>query len=301
MRAAMHPSALVIGRTGQLAQELARTPCGFRPVFVGRDQVDLTRPEEAAAAVEHARPALVVIAAAYTAVDKAESEPEAARLVNTVSPGVVADACARVGAALIHVSTDMVFDGSKDGPYLETDAPAPLGVYGQTKLDGETRVLESGARAAVVRTSWVFGASGANFVQLVLRLAAQGDEMRIVSDQVGRPTGGADLARAVWSLGDLLIAGEGEAEGLFHYAGADDAVRTELAEAIVGGSAARGGPTARVLPIATADYPTPARRPLNARLDSGRLNRLGVASRPWRPVLDEALDELLGLKTGAGL
>lgn len=293
----MQPTALVIGRTGQLARELARAPSGFQPTFLGRDQADLTRPEEVAAAVERARPALVVVAAAYTAVDKAESEPEAARLVNTVSPGLVAEACARLGAVLIHVSTDMVFDGSKDGPYVETDAPAPLGVYGRTKLDGETRVLASDARGAVVRTSWVFGASGANFVQLVLRLAAQGSEMRIVSDQVGRPTGGADLARAVWSLGDLLMAGEPAAEGLFHYAGADDAVRTELAEAIVAGSAARGGPIARVLPIATADYPTPAKRPLNARLDSSRLNALGVPSRPWREALDEALDELLGPKT----
>ncbi len=293
----MHPSALVIGRTGQLARELARAPFRFQPVFLGREEVDLTRPEEAAAAVERTRPALVVLAAAYTGVDRAESEPEAARLANTVAPGVVAETCARVGAALVHVSTDMVFDGAKDRPYVETDPPAPLGVYGQTKLDGELRVLESGARAAVVRTSWVFGASGANFVQLVLRLAAQGGEMRIVGDQVGRPTGGGDLARAVWALGDLLVAGEAAAEGLFHYAGADDATRSELAEAIVAGSAARGGPAARVLPIATADYPTPARRPLNARLDSGRLNRLGVASRPWRPVLDEALDELLGPRT----
>ncbi|MBW3617608.1 MAG: dTDP-4-dehydrorhamnose reductase [Proteobacteria bacterium] len=293
----MHPSALVIGRTGQLARELARAPCRFQPVFLGREEADLTRPEEAAAAVERTRPALVVLAAAYTAVDRAESEPETARLANTVAPGVVAEACARVGAALVHVSTDMVFDGAKDGPYVETDPPAPLGVYGQTKLDGEGRVLGSGARAAVVRTSWVFGASGANFVQLVLRLAAQGGEMRIVGDQVGRPTGGGDLARAVWAMGDLLVGGEAAAEGLFHYAGADDATRSELAEAIVAGSAARGGPAARVLPIATADYPTPARRPLNARLDSGRLNRLGVASRPWRPVLDEALDQLLGPRT----
>jgi dTDP-4-dehydrorhamnose reductase len=188
----------------------------------------------------------------------------------------------------------MVFDGRKDGPYVEADEPAPLGVYGRTKLDGEVRVLDSGARAAVVRTSWVFGPMGANFVQLVLRLAGRGGEMRIVSDQVGRPTGGGDLARAIWSLGDRLAVGEPEAEGLFHYAGADDAARVELAEAIVAGSAARGGPSARVLPIATADYPTPAIRPLNARLDSGRLNRLGITSRPWRPVVEETMNELLG-------
>lgn len=292
----MHPPALVIGRTGQLARELARAPSAFRPVFIGREEADLTRPEEAAAAVERTRPALVVIAAAYTAVDKAESEPEAARLANTVAPGLVAAACARVGASLVHVSTDMVFDGTKDGPYLETDPARPLGVYGRTKLDGETQVLDSGARAAVVRTSWVFGPSGATFVQLVLRLAARGGEMRIVGDQIGRPTGGGDLARAVWSLGERLVKGEGAAQGLLHYAGADDATRAELAEAILAGAAARGGPTAQVIPIATADYPTPARRPLNARLDSGRINRLGVPSRPWRQVLDEALDEILGAR-----
>lgn len=290
----MPPPALVIGRTGQLALELARTPNSFEPVFLGREDVNLTRPEEAADAVRRVRPALVVIAAAYTGVDKAESEPEAARLVNTVAPGLVAEACAETGARLIHVSTDMVFDGAKSGAYLEADATNPLGVYGRTKLDGETRVLESGAEAAVVLTSWVFGASGANFVQLVLRLAGQGDEMRIVGDQIGRPTAGADLANAVWSLGEKLVGGEPAANGVFHYAGADDATRAELAEAIVAGSAARGGPGARVLPIATADYPTPARRPLNARLDSGRLNALGVVSRPWREALEEALDEVLG-------
>lgn len=290
----MPPSALVIGRTGQLAQELARAPNSFRPVFAGRDEIDLTRPAEAADAVLRLRPELVVIAAAYTAVDKAESEPEAAQLVNADGPGRVAEACAEIGTPLVHVSTDMVFDGGKGGAYVEDDVPAPLNLYGRTKLNGERRVLESGAEAAVVRTSWVFGASGSNFVQLVLRLAGQGEEMRIVGDQVGRPTAGADLARAVWALGEMLVERRPEARGLFHYAGADDATRAELAEAIVAGSAARGGPTARVIPIATADYPTPAKRALNARLDSGKLNLLGVPSRPWRTALDEALDEVLG-------
>jgi dTDP-4-dehydrorhamnose reductase len=295
----MPPTALVIGRTGQLAQELARTPNSFNPVFAGRDQIDLSLPETAAAAVRRLRPDLVIMAAAYTAVDKAESEPEAAHLINTDSPGLVAEVCAELRAPMVHVSTDMVFDGEKAVAYAEDDAPAPLGVYGRTKLNGERRVIESGAEAGVVRTSWVFGASGANFVQLVLRLADQGGEMRIVGDQVGRPTAGADLARAVWALAGMLAERRPEARGVFHYAGADDATRAELAEAIIAGSVARGGPAATVLPIATAEYPTPARRPLNARLDSAKLNRLGVSSRPWRLALDEALDEALGPKRSA--
>jgi dTDP-4-dehydrorhamnose reductase len=293
----MQPTALVIGRTGQLGRELARTPSPFAATFIGREGADLTRPEEAATVVERTRPALVVIAAAYTAVDRAESEPEIARLVNTEAPGVVAAACARTGAALVHVSTDLVFDGAKDGAYVETDPTAPLGVYGRTKLDGEARVLSAGARAAVVRTSWVFGPQGTNFLHMVLRLAASG-EMRIVDDQVGRPTSGGDLARAVWSLGERLVDGAPAAEGLFHYAGADDAIRADQAQAIVDGAVARGGPPAQVVRVPTTAFPTPARRPLNARLDAGRINALGIASRPWRTAVEEALDEVLGPRGG---
>lgn len=293
----MQPTALVIGRTGQLARELARTTSPFAATFVGREGADLTRPQEAAALVERTRPALVVIAAAYTAVDKAESEPETARLVNTEAPGAVATACARVGAALVHVSTDLVFGGAKDGAYVETDAPAPLGVYGRTKMDGEARVLGAGARAAVVRTSWVFGPLGANFLHMVLKLAGAG-EMRIVDDQVGRPTAGGDLARAVWALGERLVDGAAEAEGLFHYAGADDAIRADQAQAIVDAAVARGGPAARVIRVPTSAFPTPARRPLNARLDSGRINALGIPSRPWREAVEQAVDEVLAVRAG---
>jgi len=190
-----------------------------------------------------------------------------------------------------------VFGGAKDSAYVETDAPAPLGVYGRTKMDGEARVLGAGARAAVVRTSWVFGPLGANFLHMVLKLAGAG-EMRIVDDQVGRPTAGGDLARAVWALGERLVDGAAEAEGLFHYAGADDAIRADQAQAIVDAAVARGGPAARVIRVPTSAFPTPARRPLNARLDSGRINALGIPSRPWREAVEQAVDEVLAVRAG---
>jgi len=286
--------ALIIGETGQLSRELARAPTQLQLAFAGRGRVDLGRPDTAAAAVEDERPELVILAAAYTNVDRAESEPELARLVNAVSPGVVAETCASVGAALVHISTDLVFDGLKPAPYVEDDPVNPLGVYGRTKLEGEQAVLESEARAAVVRTSWVFGPFGSNFVQLMLRLAAEREEVRVVCDQLGRPTAGGDLARAVLELGERLSEGAAGTRGLFHYAGADDATRAELAEAIFAGAAVRRAKGARVVPVPTAEFAAPARRPLNARLDSGRINALGLASRPWRQALDRCLDEMLG-------
>jgi dTDP-4-dehydrorhamnose reductase len=290
--------ALILGRTGQLARELARAPTALTLTFAGRDRAELTRPETAVAMVEAEQPELVILAAAYTHVDRAEAEPEAARLANAEAPRAIAEACARAGAALVHVSTDCVFDGTKPTAYVEMDPVNPLGVYGRTKAAGEQGVLESGARAAVVRTSWVFGPYGSNFIQLMLRLSQERDEVRVVCDQFARPTAGADLARAALDLGGRLARGDAGTEGLFHFAGADDASRVELAQAVFAGAAARGGRAIPVTPITTAEYPTPARRPLNARLDSGRINALGVASRPWREALDLCLDEMLGPAEG---
>lgn len=289
----MAPRTLIIGRTGQLARELARRPTRLATTFLGREDLDLARPAEAAAAVEAARPEMVVIAAAYTAVDRAESEPETARLVNADAPAAIADACARIGAALVHVSTDYVFDGTKPDPYVEADLVAPVSVYGRTKAAGERAVLDGGARATVIRTSWVYSPWGSNFVRTMLRLSNERDELRVVADQTGRPTSAADLAAAVLAIAERLAAGDDAVRGLLHFAGSGDATWADFAEAVVAGSAQRGGRTVPVRRITTAEFPTPAPRPANSRLDTARINALGVVSPPWRESLSRCLDELL--------
>lgn len=261
--------------------------------FLGREDLDLARPDDAAAAVEAARPDVVVIAAAYTAVDRAESEEALAHVVNAEAPGAIARACAGTGAALVHVSTDYVFDGTKPDPYVEADPVAPVSAYGRTKAAGERAVLDSGAPTAVIRTSWVYSPWGANFVKTMLRLARERDELRVVADQQGRPTSAADLADAVLAVAERLAAGDEAVRGLLHYAGGGDATWANFAEAIVAGAEARGGRAVPVRRIATAEFPTPAPRPANSRLDTAKINALGVASPPWRESLSRCLDELL--------
>jgi dTDP-4-dehydrorhamnose reductase len=285
---------LVIGRTGQLARELAvaPTPSDFQLELLGREALDLGRPEEAAQMVRDRAPDLVLLAAAYTAVDKAESEEGAARLINAEAPGAIARVCADRGAPLVHVSTDYVFDGSKTEPYLETDPIKPVSAYGRTKAEGEALIAASGARTAVLRTSWVYSPHGANFLKTMLRLAESRDEVGVVADQLGRPTAAADLASAVMAVGDRLLGGDAAAEGVFHYCGAGDATWADFAEAIFEGAARRGRPGARVRRITTAEFPTPARRPANSRLNTDKIQGLGVSPRPWREAVDICLDRL---------
>jgi dTDP-4-dehydrorhamnose reductase len=285
-------SALVIGRTGQLARELAvlGAPEGLTLRFLGRDEADLTRPEAVADVVRRAAPDLVLIAAAYTAVDRAESEEAVARVVNAEAPGAIARAAAGLGAPVVHLSTDYVFDGTKPEPYVESDPTAPVSAYGRTKAAGETAVLASGARAAVIRTSWVYSPFGANFVKTMLRLAESRDEVAVVADQLGRPTYAADLAAAVAGMGRRLL--DGVDGGVFHYGGAGDATWADFAEAVFAGSARRGGRAPAVRRIATAEFPTPARRPANSRLDTAKIERLGIAPRPWQEALELCLDRL---------
>jgi dTDP-4-dehydrorhamnose reductase len=196
--------------------------------------------------------------------------------------------------AFVHISTDYVFDGSKTGPYIETDPRAPLGVYGASKAKGEEAIAAAGGDDAIVRTAWVYSAFGANFVKTMLRLASTRDELGVVGDQHGCPTWAQDVAKATLLLSQRLVEGDAAAKGLFHAAGAGDASWADFAQAIFTGSAARGGPTARVKPITTADYPTPARRPANSRLACDRLQGvLGWRPGPWRDSLSSCLDELL--------
>lgn len=286
---------LVLGGEGQVARELAALgpEHGWTATRIGRAQADLATAEIAPLLADH-RPALVVNAAAYTAVDKAEGDEAAARALNADLPGRAARACAEAGVPFVHISTDYVFDGSKPAPYVETDPIAPLGVYGRTKAEGEAAVAAAGGRAAMVRTAWVYGAEGANFVRTMLRLAETREELGVVGDQHGCPTWSREVAEACLRLGDRLCAGDREAHGVFHAAGAGETSWAGFAEAIFEESARRGGPSARIRPIPTAEYPTPAARPANSRLDCAKLERV-VRWRPgpWRESLARVMDLML--------
>jgi len=258
----------------------------FEVIAVGPPELDLSAPDDERiyAALAAERPDVIVNAAAHTAVDKAESERDLAFAINAEGAGAVARAAARMGVPLVHVSTDYVFSGDKPAPYTEVDAPAPTGVYGASKLAGEQAVLASGADAAILRTAWVYSPFGANFVKTMLRLAETRDELGVVADQRGNPTSALDLADAVLAVAANLKADAApELRGLFHATGSGEASWADFARAIFAASAARGGPSARVKSITTAEYPTPARRPANSRLDCSLLaQHHGVRLPDWR-------------------
>jgi dTDP-4-dehydrorhamnose reductase len=241
-----------------------------------------------------ARPALVVNAAAYTKVDLAEKEPDAARLGNEIGPGVIAAACSAARTPLIHISTDYVFDGAVDGSYVETDPIAPLGVYGATKAAGEEAVRHGLAEHVILRTSWVYGVFGNNFLKTMLRLAAERDELRVVADQRGCPTSTADIADAILHIAPRLRS---DVYGLYHFAGAGSASWHEFASRIVDAQARFTGRRPKVTAIATADYPTPARRPANSVFNCGKFERtFGIAARPWTLETDAVVGELFAGK-----
>jgi dTDP-4-dehydrorhamnose reductase len=265
---------LVTGGSGQLATAL-RGAGGPDLVVVGRPELDFDRPETLAACLDAVQPRLVVNAAAWTAVDAAEAEPEAARRANTDGPAILARWCAIAGIPLIHISTDYVFDGEKGAPYTEGDATSPTGVYGATKLAGEQAVLEVAEQAIVLRTSWVYSATGKNFVRTMLGAAKRTNQLRVVADQRGCPTAAADLAAAVLGIAARLDGGWDAAyRGVFHAAGSGETTWHGLACAVFDAAAAFGRPKPEVTPIATADWPTPARRPADSRLDCRLLARV---------------------------
>ena len=235
----------------------------------------------------------MINAAAYTAVDRAESEVEAAFRLNRDVPAEAARACAALGVPFVHFSTDYVFDGSKPEPYVESDPVSPASVYGRSKAEGEEAVRAAGGAGAIVRTSWVYSAFGSNFVKTMLRLGREREEVGVVADQLGRPTWAEDCARGALLLAQALLAGRAEAAGVFHLAGEGDATWADFAEAIFEERpAADRGPT-RVRRITTADYPTPARRPANSRLNTDKLQRtLGWRPGPWRAGLRACLAEM---------
>lgn len=293
-------SVLIFGRRGQLARALVRLADerGVRAEAIGRAELDLAEDVcGVEAAVQQAllerAPDCVINASGYTAVDRAEDEPEAAYRLNRDAVAAMAHACAAARVALVHVSTDYVFDGRKGAPYVEQNPVRPLGVYGASKAAGELAVAEAGGAAVVLRTSWVYGAEGANFVRTMLRLAADREEVAVVADQRGRPTWARDLADAALAAADALRRGALTDCPVLHVAGDGEATWAEFAQAIFDGSQRRGGPFARVRPITTADYPTRAARPLDTRLDLSRAaERLDWRPRPWRAALSACLDEM---------
>lgn len=277
---------LVIGRTGQVAMELARLIPDAR--FVGRDEADLADPAACAGVIGAARPAAVINAAAYTAVDRAETDAATARAVNAAAPGAMAAACAGLGVPFVHISTDYVFDGSGDAPRAEDAPTGPLGVYGATKLEGERAIAAAGGQWAVLRTSWVFSAHGSNFVKTMRRLGAERPRLTIVADQVGGPTPAAAIAAAVLTMARAMQA-DPALGGIHHFAGAPDVSWADFARAIF----ALSGMATEVEEITTSAYPTPARRPLNSRLDCTAIARdFGIARPDWREGLVAVIEEL---------
>lgn len=288
---------LVFGRSGQLAVELRRSrwPAGMSAIAVGRDDVDITDAASVRAVVDRIEPAIIINAAAYTAVDRAESEPDLADAINHRGAGHIAAAAAACGLPLIHVSTDYVFSGIGDQPWLESDVPMPLSVYGRTKLAGERAVEESGALAVLLRTSWLFAAHGQNFVRTMLRLGNERETLGIVQDQVGCPTSVVDLARAIASISASLLGGSTHA-GLYHYCGAGPTSWFDFAQAIFEHAGALVPRSPILTPIRTADYKTAAVRPAYSVLDCGKVARdFGVVTVPWIAGLRESLAELRAL------
>lgn len=292
------------GGPGQLVLSMAErgAAAGHEVIAVGPPELDLATPNDDAvhAALAAARPDAIVNAAAHTAVDRAESERDLAFAINAEGAGAVARAALKLGVPLIHVSTDYVFAGDKPDPYVEDDATGPTGVYGASKLAGEQAVLASGADAAILRTAWVYSPFGANFVKTMLRLAETRDGLSVVDDQIGNPTSALDLADAVIAVAGHLAQGDDPAQrGLFHATGQGTGSWADLAQAVFDASAAAGGPSAVVTRIGTADYPTPARRPANSRLDSGKLfERHGVRLPDWRDSVAQVTARLV--REGAG-
>lgn len=286
---------LLLGASGQLGTEVSRAklPQGWEIVSAGRDALDLERPESVAGVIEALRPDAIINGAAYTAVDKAETETALAFVINRDAPAAMAQTAARLGAPFIHVSTDYVFAGDKPLPYVEDDPRKPINAYGRTKAEGEIAVLDAWNRAAIVRTSWLFSTHRANFLKTMLKLGETRDDVGVVSDQQGRPTHAADLAGACLALTERLLQGDGAAAGVFHFAGKGDATWADFAEAIFADAQNYGRDRVRVRRILTAEYPTPAARPANSRLDTSKIEALGIAPADWRDGVRESVRDLL--------
>lgn len=286
---------LVIGRDGQLSRSLAEHAAkqpGLDFHAVGRPQLDLTQPETIGSEIDAYRPDLVINAAAYTAVDKAETEPERAFAINRDGAAAAARAAAKVNAGFVHVSTDYVFDGRKSVPYVETDGTDPLNIYGRSKLEGERAVLAAHPGALVLRTSWVFSPFGSNFVKTMLRAGAERPLLRVVNDQIGNPTSSLDLAAAILEVAPVLLREPG---GLYHLTGSGSTSWHEFAAFIFEQSRKHGGPAPVLEAISSDEYKTAARRPRNSRLDCTAFSdRFGISQRHWKDAVSDVVARCLG-------
>ena len=285
---------LVTGRSGQLAASLAEMAAdrpGSELIFLGRPEFDLEMTEQISEQIEAGRPELVINAAAYTAVDKAETEPERAFAINRDGAAAGARAAARLGVPFVHVSTDYVFDGRKAEPYREMDETGPLNVYGRSKLEGERAVLEAHPQALILRTSWVFSPFGSNFLKTMLKVGAERSVLKVVNDQTGNPTSASDLAAAILGIAPVLRSEPG---GLYHLTGEGSTNWHDFAAFIFQESRRYGGPAPLLEAISSADYKAAALRPANSRLDCRAfVSRFGVKLRPWTEAAAEAIARCL--------
>jgi dTDP-4-dehydrorhamnose reductase len=293
---------LLFGKNGQIGTELQRALVpGAKLIALGRSDADLQKPQSVVGAIRATKPDLVVNAAAYTAVDRAEDDAPAAHLANAGSVEAIAGEAARRGIWMIHYSTDYVFDGTKVSSYVETDPTGPLNVYGASKLVGENAIASSGARHVVLRTSWVYSAHGTNFARTMLRLARERDALRIVSDQIGAPTSASLIARVTAAIVRQITASsvdDGSLSGIYHLAAGGETSWHGFAQALIAQARSEGFPIRvaddRIAAIPTADYPTKARRPMNSRLDTSKLRNTFAISLPdWREDIPSIVHDLV--------
>lgn len=283
---------LLLGRHGQVSRELQLLFSSRHELIVlGREQLDLADTERLREAIRRLQPELIINAAAHTAVDAAESEPEAAFAINAIAPGVIAEEAAALDVPLIHYSTDYVFDGSKPTAYDEDDVPNPLGVYGRSKLAGEQAIAAVGGKHLILRTSWVYSLHGRNFLLTMQRLLQEREQLSVVADQIGAPTWAGSIAAATGQLIERWQTAQTAAWGVYHFTARGETSWFGFAEAIATQLLAQGKPVAQLTAIATREYPTPAQRPLNSRLDCTRLERdWGVRLPDWHVGLLQCLN-----------
>lgn len=287
---------LVFGAAGQVGHAISRSlpPAGWRVVCASRGEADITRPDEVNRLVSQIEPDVVVNAAAFTAVDDAETVPKRAAQVNGEGAAIVAEAALQVGAPIVHLSTDYVFDGRSSRPWVETDPVGPLSVYGSTKAAGEEAVRHVHSGHVILRTSWVFGSHGKNFVKTMLRLGAERPLLRVVADQHGCPTAAADLADALWRIATQVVTPSRDVFGTFHFAGAGATTWFDFATTIFAEAKRHGLAAPQLEPIASQAYPTPARRPAYSVLDSGKIAAVyGIVPPSWHHALSHCIAELM--------
>ena len=276
---------LVFGKTGQVARELQQLGT---VMALGREEANLSDPQACADAIRHHSPDAVINAAAYTAVDQAEDEEEIATVINGDAPTAMAKACTELGIPFVHISTDYVFEGTGQDPWQPQDQTAPQNAYGRSKLAGETGIADSGGTYAILRTSWVVSAHGTNFIKTMLRLSETHDVLNIVGDQIGGPTPARDIAMACLQIAEQLVQ-EPSKSGIYHFSGTPDVSWADFAREIF----EQAGKSVTVTPIPTTDYPTPAQRPLNSRMDCTATKRVFGIERPdWITGLKTILDDL---------